>query len=119
MAAAEIRQPPAQTGDPGAVEATTVAADAAKARAAIHSPSRRPQSAGFPDPAAPVVERQPTITQKKGDSMKPTLRYQSQLLFRKSFKPNRTLRIRPAKVNFIFRPMRFGVKPKIIVYECK
>jgi len=51
--------------------------------------------------------------------MKPIIRYQSQLLFRKSFKPQRTLRIRPAKVNFIFRPMRFGVKPKIIVYECK
>ena len=43
--------------------------------------------------------------------MKPVLRYQSQLLFRKSYKPNR-IRIKPAKLNFVFRPVRFGVKPK-------
>ena len=45
--------------------------------------------------------------------MKPVLRYQSQLLFRKSYKPNRVIRIRPPKMNFIFRPVRFGVKPQI------
>jgi hypothetical protein len=45
--------------------------------------------------------------------MKPVLRYQSQLLFRKSYKPNRVLRIKPVKLSFKFRPMRFGVKPKI------
>jgi hypothetical protein len=45
--------------------------------------------------------------------MKPVLRYQSQLLFRKSYKPNRVLRIKPVKLNFEFRPVRFGVKPKI------
>ena len=28
--------------------------------------------------------------------MKPVIRYQSQLLFRKSYKPNRVIRIRPA-----------------------
>ena len=44
--------------------------------------------------------------------MKPVLRYQSQLLFRKSYKPNR-LRIKPAKLSFVFRPVRFGVKPQI------
>jgi hypothetical protein len=32
--------------------------------------------------------------------MKPIMRYQSQLLFRKSYKPNRTIRIRPT-----FRPI--------------
>jgi hypothetical protein len=48
--------------------------------------------------------------------MKPVLRYQSQLLFRKSYKPNR---IRPVKLNFRFRPVRFGVKPKITTYECE
>jgi len=31
--------------------------------------------------------------------MKPVLRYQSQLLFRKSYKPNRIIRIRPALLN--------------------
>jgi hypothetical protein len=45
--------------------------------------------------------------------MKPTIRYQSQLLFRKSYKPNPLVRIRPmAKPSVTFRPMRqFGLKP--------
>ena len=50
--------------------------------------------------------------------MKPVLRYQSQLLFRKSYKPNRVLRIKRAKLNIEFRPVRFGVKPQIKKYEC-
>ena len=48
--------------------------------------------------------------------MKPVIRYQSQLLFRKSYKPNRVIRIRPAeKLNLVFRPTRagFGSKPKL------
>ena len=46
--------------------------------------------------------------------MKPVIRYQSQLLFRKSYKPSRVIRIRPvAKLNFVFRPAGFGLKPKI------
>ena len=52
--------------------------------------------------------------------MKPVIRYQSQLLFRKSYKPNRVIRIKPAaKLNFVFRPVRFGVKPQITMYECE
>jgi hypothetical protein len=51
--------------------------------------------------------------------MKPVLRFQSQLLFRKSYKPNRVIRIKPAKLNFRFRPVRFGVKPKITTYACE
>jgi hypothetical protein len=51
--------------------------------------------------------------------MKPILRYRSPMLFRQSIQPKRILRIRPAKLNFIFRPARFGVKPKIVEYECK
>jgi len=35
------------------------------------------------------------------------------LLFRKSYKPNRILRIRPTKLKFSFRPVRFGLKPQI------
>ena len=36
--------------------------------------------------------------------MKPVTRYQSRLLFRKSYKPNRVIRIRPvAKLTFVFR----------------
>ena len=61
--------------------------------------------------------RLPPILQPstKGSPMKPVLRNQSQLLFRKSYKPNRIVRIRPiAKPNFIFRPMRrFGLKPQL------
>jgi len=45
--------------------------------------------------------------------MKPVIRYQSQLLFRKSYKPTRVLRIRTAKVSFTFKPAhRFGAKPR-------
>lgn len=47
--------------------------------------------------------------------MKHVIRYQSQLLFRKSYKPNRIIRIRPAaKINIVFRPEnRFGAKPQM------
>ena len=47
--------------------------------------------------------------------MKPVLRYQSQLLFRKSYKPNRLIHSKsPVKVSITFRPMRrFGVKPQL------
>ena len=50
--------------------------------------------------------------------MKPVTRYQSKLLFRRSYKPNRILRIKPTKLTFVFRPVRFGVKPQIKTYEC-
>jgi hypothetical protein len=47
--------------------------------------------------------------------MKPVMRYRSQLLFRKSYKPNRGIRIRPvAQFNIVFRPVnRFGAKPQL------
>jgi hypothetical protein len=51
--------------------------------------------------------------------MKPMLRYRNQMLFRQSIQPKRILRIRPAKMNFVFRPVRFGVKPKITKYESR
>ena len=41
--------------------------------------------------------------------MKPVIRYQSRLLFRKSYKPKRIVRIRPgAGTNLVFRPVRAG-----------
>jgi hypothetical protein len=49
--------------------------------------------------------------------MKPVIRYQSQLFLRRSYKPNR-IRIKPAKLMFVFRPARFGLKPQIRTYEC-
>jgi hypothetical protein len=52
--------------------------------------------------------------------MKPVLRYQSQLLFRKSYKPNRVIRIRPAqKVALIVRPARAGPQLNQYPYECE
>ena len=49
------------------------------------------------------------------NKMKMTNHYQSQLLFRRSYKPARTLRIRPvARITRVFRPVhRFGVKPRL------
>ena len=50
--------------------------------------------------------------------MRPVIRYQSKLLFRKSYKPRRIVRIRPAmKFNLTFRPVGFGLKPKILNTE--
>jgi len=47
--------------------------------------------------------------------MKPVIRYQSQLLFRRSYKPNRIIRIRPAvKRNLVSRPPRAGPQLKIV-----
>ena len=47
--------------------------------------------------------------------MKPVICYHNQLLFFKSYQPNRTIRIKPAaRLNFVFRPVRFGLKPRIL-----
>src|SRR5262249_951642 len=54
----------------------------------------------------------PSIRKEKG-FMKPVTRYQSRLLFRKSYKPNRIVRIRPAPgLNFVFRPAVLVRKPR-------
>jgi hypothetical protein len=49
--------------------------------------------------------------------MKPVIRYQSQLLFRRSYKPVRVIRIRPLpRPNPVFKPAnRFGEKPKLVI----
>jgi hypothetical protein len=50
--------------------------------------------------------------------MKPIMRYQSQLLFRKSYKPNRRIRIRSAtRLVPILHPSRAG--PLTKNYECE
>ena len=50
--------------------------------------------------------------------MKPVLRFQSQLLFRKSYKPDRLIRLRLAAMTIkVFRPTRAG--PQLKWYECK
>ena len=48
--------------------------------------------------------------------MKPVMRYQSQLLFRKSYKPARAIRVRPLpapKLKYVFRPRGAGLKPEM------
>ena len=48
--------------------------------------------------------------------MKPVIRYRSQLLFRKSNKPSRVIRIRPAqKAALVVWPARAG--PQLNTYE--
>jgi hypothetical protein len=49
--------------------------------------------------------------------MKPVIRFQSRLLPRRSYKPSRVIRIHPVKVLFDFRPVRFGIKPKITIID--
>ena len=50
--------------------------------------------------------------------MKAVIRYRSQLLFRKSYKPSRVLRIRPArKVALVVRPARAGPQNQTYEYE--
>ena len=68
----------------------------------------------LPTPSASEFPSQRS-TIKHGFIMKQVLRYQSQMLFRKNYKPNRILRIRPAvRMKLVFRPVnRFGVKPKL------
>jgi len=49
--------------------------------------------------------------------MKTVIRHQSQLLIRKSYKPNRVVRISPAvNLNVVFRPR---VGSRIEIHECK
>jgi hypothetical protein len=66
-----------------------------------------------------AANRAPRIfTNNQRNPMKPVIRYQSQLLYRRSYKPSRILRIKPtAKLRFSFRPVRFGVKPQIKVAD--
>ena len=52
--------------------------------------------------------------------MKQPIRYQSQLLFRKSTKPNRVIRIRPGdRLNLVFRPLNWlGAKLNSTSHPC-
>ena len=72
------------------------------------------QSGRISSAVAPVIEA--AVGTRKEPPMKPLIRYQSQLLPRRSDKPSRVIRIRPVKVRFDFRPVRFGIKPRITSY---
>lgn len=51
--------------------------------------------------------------------MKPVVRYRTPTvtMFRGRSKQGRVLRIKPVKLRFTFRPVRFGVKPEIHILE--
>jgi hypothetical protein len=62
------------------------------------------------------TNRDRRVPKAKGSTMKPIIRYRSLLLFRKSYKPSRVIRIRPAqKAALVVRPARAG--PQINTYE--
>lgn len=69
-----------------------------------------PEVGALPTPSA-------TLNINERNTMKPIIRYQSQLLYRRSYKPRRRIRIRPiGKLNFVFRPSnRFGMKPQLTI----
>src|SRR2546427_3954848 len=76
----------------------------------------KPEVGALPTPSAILAMCQhltATINERK--PMRPVIRYQSQLLYRRSYKPNHLIRIRPAaKPSATFRPMRqFGSKPQL------
>ena len=80
----------------------------------------KPEVGALPTPSAILAMCQHlTASLNERKAMRPVIRYQSQLLYRKSYKPSRIIRIRPTKLNFEFRPVRFGLKPKITTYECE
>src|SRR6266540_7508264 len=67
----------------------------------------KPEVGALPTPSSILAVCQHlTATLNERKPMRPVIRYQSQLLYRKSYKQSRVIRIRPAtKPNFIFRPM--------------
>jgi hypothetical protein len=73
------------------------------------------QSCRISSPVAPVIPG--SRWRKKGAANEPGHPISSKLLFRKSYRPERMLRIKPARIKVIFRPVRFGVKPEIKTYE--
>ena len=105
-AKARNRQQEGPTGPPNAAE-TDALSDLFPGR----------QSGRISSAVAPVSEA--AVGARKEPPMKPVIRYQSQLLPRRSYKPSRVMRIRPVKLRFDFQPVRFGIKPKIKSYECE
>jgi hypothetical protein len=68
-----------------------------------------PEVGALPTPSA-------NFNHQQKNPMKSVMRYQSQLLYRRSYKPLRAIRIRPAqRLNIVFRPARrFGSKPELV-----
>jgi hypothetical protein len=97
-------------------ERPTGPADAAEHKAPINLISARSEPGRTSTPRAFVIGGKHD-NEIKGETMKPVIRYRSQLLFRKSYKPDRGMRIQPAKLHLEFRPVRFGVKPQIKITD--
>src|SRR5438034_1436142 len=116
--------PPRKEEDAGAILSTLTISGRQADTSWLHLSRKqdrlKPEVGALPTPSAILAMCQhltATINERK--PMRPVIRYQSQLLYRKSYKPDRVIRIRPAKLTFEFRPVRFGLKPKITTYECE
>ncbi len=98
-------------------EGPTGPSDATTTTAPSDSRQGRRHSSPVSDLLAYVIRSRPfNNTETKGVFMKPVIRYRSQMLFRKSYKPNRVIRIRPAqRATLVVRPARAG--PLINIYE--
>ena len=83
----------------------------------VHSGRQEPKPVCIMPPGFRLRTNQDRgVPKAKGNTMKPVIRYRSQLLFRKSYKPSRVIRIRPAqKAALVVRPARAG--PQINRYE--
>jgi hypothetical protein len=86
-------------------------------RVAKAAASKRSEDGPYPAGKAAAARQANSKPLTKGNPMKPTIRHQSQLLFRRSYKPKRVIRIRPLpRLNIVFRPVnRFGVKPQLTI----
>jgi hypothetical protein len=79
--------------------------------ACLENRVRTTEVGALPTPSA-------TLTTNERNPMKPVIGYQSRLLFRKSYKPKRVIRIRPGvQTGLVFRPARAAPENK--TYECE
>jgi len=112
VAGTKTGQTAAPAEQSSANEDEAASADAAK-RQTAHGSLFRTMTARLANESTSVSNRltaNPNTT--KRNPMLYTPRYQRPLLFRKSYKPNRVIRIRPA-AKLVFRPSRAGPPIKI------
>jgi hypothetical protein len=123
MAGPPIFRSKTRPGNSSADERAAGSAHAAQNQAGPRLFTRR-QPSRLSRPVAPMINqmlallKMPPNQPKKRPIMKPVIRYRNQLLFRKSYNPNRFIRIKPSgRLNFVFRPLGFGLKPRIKSHE--
>jgi len=118
---------PRQRDDPSNSRATNSGepqpcASRTAVQAGIFGVCRRRQPAGSQNPLALLAHCSRcskffTATPNPRNPMRPSIRYHSQWLLRRSYQPNQILRFRPAaRLNRVFRHVRAG---PFATYECK